>query len=67
MDSDRLDCLVENSGLDVAPRRVENPIKQGEFQYVRRGIGQSARVPWPQCWQPHEKAFSVASSPRVCG
>ena len=29
-------------------RRVENPIKQGEFQYVRRGIGQSARVPWPQ-------------------
>jgi len=48
VDSDRLDCLVENSGLDVAPRRVENPIKQGEFQYVRRGIGQSARVPWPQ-------------------
>ena len=48
MDSDRFDCLVENSGLDVAPRRVENPIKQGEFQYVRRGIGQSARVPWPQ-------------------
>ena len=48
VDSDRFDCLVENSGLDVAPRRVENPIKQGEFQYVRRGIGQSARVPWPQ-------------------
>ena len=48
MDSDRFDCLVENSGLDVAPRRVENPIKQGQFQYVRRGIGQSARVPWPQ-------------------
>jgi hypothetical protein len=52
MDSDRFDCPVENSGLDVAPRRVENSIKQGEFQYVRRGIGQSARVPWPQCWQP---------------
>ncbi len=30
MDSDRFDCLVENSGLDVAPRRVENPINQGE-------------------------------------
>ena len=48
MDSDRFDCLVENTGLDVAPRRVETPIKQGQFQYVRRGIGQSARVPWPQ-------------------
>ena len=48
VDSDRFDCLVENSGLDVAPRRVENPIRQGQFQYVRRGIGQSARVPWPQ-------------------
>ena len=45
VDSDRFDCLVENSGLDVAPRRVENPIKQGEFQYVRRGIDQSARIP----------------------
>ena len=32
VDSDRFDCLVENSGLDVAPRRVENPIKQGESQ-----------------------------------
>jgi hypothetical protein len=29
VDSNRLDCLVENSGLDVAPRWVENPIKQG--------------------------------------
>ena len=48
MDSDRFDYLVENSGLHVAPRRVENPIKQGEFQNVRRGIGQSARAPWPQ-------------------
>ena len=29
VDSDRFDCRVENSGLDVAPRWVENPIKQG--------------------------------------
>jgi len=48
VDLDRVVCLVEKSGLDVAPRRVDNPIQQGEFQYVRRGIGQSARVPWPQ-------------------
>ena len=45
VDSNRVDCLVEKNGLGVAPRQVENPIKQGEFQYVRRGIGQSARVP----------------------
>ena len=45
VDSNRIDCLVEKSGLGVAPRQVENPIKQGEFQYVRRGIGQSARIP----------------------
>ena len=38
VDSDRLDCLVENSGLHVATQRVENPINQGEFQYVRRGM-----------------------------
>ncbi len=48
MDSDRFDCLVENSGLDVAPRRVENPIKQGGCQYLSRRIGQSAHVPRPQ-------------------
>jgi len=29
VDSNRFDYLVENSGLDVAPRWVENPINQG--------------------------------------
>ena len=48
MDSNRFDRLVEKSGLGVAPRRSESPIKQGEFEYVSRGIGQSARVPGPQ-------------------
>ena len=34
VDSNRIDCLVEESGLGVAPRRIENPIKQGVFWYI---------------------------------
>ena len=29
VDAERVDCLVEKSGLDVEPRRLERPIKQG--------------------------------------
>ena len=30
VDSDRVDCLVEKSCLDVAPQRIGNSMKQGE-------------------------------------
>ena len=35
VDSNRFDRLVDKSGLGVAPRRSESPIKQGCFQNIR--------------------------------
>ena len=34
VDSNRFDCLDETSGLGVAPRQSESPIKQGCFQNI---------------------------------
>ena len=34
VDSNRFDRLIEKSGLGVAPRRLESPIKQGRFQNI---------------------------------
>ena len=34
VDTNRVHCLVEKSGLDVDPWRLVSPIKQGESQHV---------------------------------
>jgi len=34
VDTNRVDCLVEKSGLDVDPRRLVSPIEQGESRHV---------------------------------
>ena len=34
MDSNRVDRLVEKNGLGVEPRRLESPMKQGEFRLI---------------------------------
>ena len=35
MDSNRVDCLVEKSGLGVEPRLIPSPIKQCGFRYIK--------------------------------